>query len=113
MWLTHSLASKTPESHPDVAKYTAQPDAAEMMLDSAQATQARLEIALRAIQLLWPGTVAGLLGVGVGCLAGAFVPGTSYRIVTIVVASMTALVIGWRLDRGTVALRRPSERSRN
>ena len=110
MWSSQSLVGKPSTRHPDIAESAGRGDAAERMTDSSVASIGS-KTNTRAVGLLWPGAVSGLAGLSLGCLVGVFVPGPAYRIVTIVVASLTALAIGWHLDRMTAALRRLAGRS--
>lgn len=45
------------------------------------------------------GVAVGVVGLSVGTLAGALTPGGAYVPVTIIVATVTAVLLGWNLDR--------------
>ena len=113
MCLNHDLVGKMPDDRQGIRRTTTSADRTATASRQSWVVQTQSAVAPRVVRRLLPGTVSGLLGLGVGCLAGVFVPGAAYRVVTIVVASLAALVIGWRLDRMTAALRRPAERPQN
>lgn len=111
MWLSHDLTSEPPTCRPDIAHRVARVDATDAPTDPRGVGLARPKAKTGPARLIWPGTVSGLVGLSVGGLVSLLVPGSAYTVVTVVVAILTAVIIGWHFDRMVAALHRLADHS--
>lgn len=73
--------------------------ASERHDDDLQQPTDRVKHAHHSRTIMQMAVVSGVIGTVAGCLAGAMTPGGAYVSVSISVAGITAVLVGWHFDR--------------